>query len=755
MKKWYVTFLAVILVSCTDYVSQIEDERDEWRSAQELAALSLSSEIVKSSGSEKSNSSSSGIILSSENKEETSSSSVKSSESSSISSESQESSSSEEIVSSSSSKKDEISSSSEIVVSSSSGKASWAYLNPSISYGEMTDSRDGQVYKTVVIGSQTWMGENLNFEVANSFCYNDSASNCAKYGRLYTWGAAMDSTAKFSTNGKGCGYGKTCSPSYPVQGVCPEGWILPDTSAWYTLFSAVGGISVAGKILKTRSGWNGGDNGIDSYGFSGFPGGQGNLANGFSNMGNYADFWSSTENNIHGAYRVFIKYNSDGAVLSGQYDKSDGRSVRCLKEENLSSNSSSSIAFSSSGKASWAYLNPAISYGEMTDDRDGQFYKTVVIGGQTWMAENLNLETANSFCYNDSASNCAKYGRLYTWAAALDACPTDWHLPDSTEWNYLIDVTGGELEAGTSLKSIRASSDAVIDNGSDEYGFSAVAAGRFENNSAYRDLNTLAYFWSSSERSTTVARMLELSYRFSNAVLGGEAKSVALSIRCLKNENQTPESSSSISSSSSKASWAYLNPSYFYGEMVDDRDGQIYKTVEIGEQTWMAENLNYETIKSFCRNCEVYGRLYLWSAAMDSAGLWSTNGNGCGYDANCTTTYPVRGICPSGWHLPATGDWNKLITAIGGRYATVDRLKSTSGWSDSIGNGNDAISFSAIPAGRWNGSVDGVGEYTYFWSSSMNGSRNAYSLYASENNVIAQMNYASMNYGFSVRCVKD
>ena len=137
----------------------------------------------------------------------------------------------------------------------------------------MTDERDGQTYKTVTIGTQTWMAENLNYETAKSYCYGDNVTNCAKYGRLYTWAAAMDSAGTWTTNGLSCGYSKTCLPTYPVRGVCPEGWHLPTQMEWNTLFTAVGGQSTAGLKLKSSPGWNSRGNGTDAFGFSALPAG--------------------------------------------------------------------------------------------------------------------------------------------------------------------------------------------------------------------------------------------------------------------------------------------------------------------------------------------------------------------------------------------------------------------------------------------------------------------------------------------------
>ncbi|MDR3011674.1 MAG: fibrobacter succinogenes major paralogous domain-containing protein [Chitinispirillales bacterium] len=137
------------------------------------------------------------------------------------------------------------------------------------------------------------------------------------------------------------------------------------------------------------------------------------------------------------------------------------------------------------------HANLNLNDGDMlTDPRDGRMYRIVKIGTQTWMAENLNFKTDNSWCYNENDANCRKYGRLYNWNAARGACPGGWRLPNRNDWARLIQHAGGWRVAGSRLKS---SSDW---NGTDDFGFSAIPGGaRGCGGGGFALMGENAYWW--------------------------------------------------------------------------------------------------------------------------------------------------------------------------------------------------------------------------------------------------------------------
>ena len=203
------------------------------------------------------------------------------------------------------------------------------------------DARDLQLYRFVTIDTQTWMAENLNYSDSTNYpsmkgrnwCYENKLDSCTKYGRLYTWAAAIDSMklANDATNPLTCGYGVECGLSGKVQGICPDGWHLPSDAEWDALITAVGGKSTAGKVLKSQKGWYDSGNGTDAVGFSALPAGYRNKYGRFYYDGYYAYFWSSTEGNSGDAYYMYLDYYGGDAYL---YDdiKYFGLSVRCLRD---------------------------------------------------------------------------------------------------------------------------------------------------------------------------------------------------------------------------------------------------------------------------------------------------------------------------------------------------------------------------------------------------------------------------------------
>jgi uncharacterized protein (TIGR02145 family) len=215
-------------------------------------------------------------------------------------------------------------SSSSSATSSNSSSSSDTTWNSSVTYGSLTDSRDGQTYKTVTIGSQTWMAQNLNCAVDSSLCYDDSAANCTKYGRLYRWAGAMAIDTSYNSRlWQG-------SDSAQHQGVCPNGWHIPTDTEWGVLIAKVGGDSARIRLSST-SGWDSA-NGTDQYGFRVLPAGFCDLSGVFFyGLGIDASFWSSSEGSASVAWiRDF--HNANASVDRYNEHKSIGLPVRCLKD---------------------------------------------------------------------------------------------------------------------------------------------------------------------------------------------------------------------------------------------------------------------------------------------------------------------------------------------------------------------------------------------------------------------------------------
>jgi len=456
---------------------------------------------------------------------------------------------------------------------------------------------------------------------------------------------------------------------------------------------------------------------------------------------------------------------------------------------------------------------------QFCDARDGKRYVYVQMGTKTWMAENLNYKANGSVCYGGEEVNCNTYGRLYDWNTAKTACPSGWHLPTDDDWNDLMKFINPICtdyketyvcsDAGTKLKTASGwYITSGIPKGTDDYGFAALPGGfdYYDDDDGdyyYNALGEWGQWWTASEYDLLNADVSAIQSKDEDVMFGYIRKVNLSSVRCVKGNAPPPNSSSSykaVSSSSEKEQnncSAEDNDDYEYCsngiameeyDFVTDKDGQDYKTVKIGKQTWMAENLNYAAIGSYCgdgtsvtdentETCDTYGRLYNWATA--------------------------KTVCPSGWRLPSDADWNVLMKFVNPSCSDNSRcdgagtrLKSINNWylqSDddgSSGNGTDRYGFAALPGGEYSistltnsncGGGDRQGSWTpgqpiggncpsitttiklfsnagsdgYWWSSSENASNAYLRTMSRSNEYVDRLGWDKNNHYLSVRCIKD
>ena len=178
--------------------------------------------------------------------------------------------------------------------------------------------------------------------------------------------------------------------------------------------------------------------------------------------------------------------------------------------------------------------------GSFTDPRDGKVYKTVTIGDQVWMAENLAYAptSGNYWAYGDDTANVEIYGYMYDWHTARDVCPPGWHLPDDEEWKELTDFlgenAGSKLKATGTVKAGTGLWREPNEGATNETGFSALPGGRRSYAGVFGLLGTYGYWWSATDNIADYGIYRSMSNHSSNVESTIYDKELGFSVRCLR-----------------------------------------------------------------------------------------------------------------------------------------------------------------------------------------------------------------------------
>jgi len=625
--------------------------------------------------------------------------------------------------------------------------------------GTVTDY-EGNVYQTITIGTQTWMAENLKSTTYNdgtpipfvtdgtawgalstpAYCWNnnDEASYKNLYGALYNWHSV--------NTGK----------------LCPTGWHIPTDTEWTTLTTFLGGVSAGGKLKETgTTHWSSPNTGAtNESGFTALPGGhRSGISGAFTDVGNDCYLSSATENDALNANGRSMDFNtSNVANLLGS--KKNGWSVRCIEGQ------AASLPVVLTTNPYNITQNSATVGGNVTADGGD-----AVTDRGVYLSTSANAETTGTKLQKGSGT-----GQFSLNLTGLTAGTTYYIRAYAT--NNAGTAYGNEISFATSpvVATVPTISTATPSSITTD---AATSGGNITSDGGATVIVS-GVCWSTS----------------SNPVASG---------------NHTTDGSTSGTFTSSitglSASTTYYVRAYAtnsagtaYGEeyiiktasgTVTDSDGNVYYTMTIGTQVWMAENLKtttyndgtsipnvtdgatwaalttgaYSDYDNTPSNSSTYGRLYNWYAVDNNAATKVASNGG-------------KNVCPTGWHVPSDDEWttleNYLITN-GYNYdgTTTDNkiaksLASIAGWTSSttigaVGNTDypnkrNATGFTALPGGYRSGGGPywSVNYRGLLWSSSEISATGALYRDMNYNGVnVAKGIYGEEQDGFSVRCILD
>lgn len=375
-----------------------------------------------------------------------------------------------------------------------------------------------------------------------------------------------------------------------------------------------------------------------------------------------------------------------------------------------------------------------IEFGSFTDSRDGQIYKTVKIGDQVWLAENLRFKCDKSFAPDEDEKNVARYGYLYEWSTVYNVAPEGWHVPTKADMKkfqkFLEDNGYGGIE-GITLNS----SDWVADTegpekvtGKDTLGFGFLPAGKGETGwqdedgnpvVQYSDFGRLACFWviEKKQKAPFLGDWTPFMYRgffdkFSmcpemvTCKADFEVARQCVSVRLVQDSATDAKKKKKAADAKKKAEVAAAasavtlaeqreidfenwkkNPVPEFGSMTDPRNGVTYKTVKIGGVEWMAEDLRYanDAFKSMHRRYKDGERCYYnWTEAMDISASYCNKATDPAIKKKIDAGN-FQGISPDGWHIPTLEECQYLVRcvqALGYEGREAFALKSKEGWQE-------------------------------------------------------------------------
>ena len=680
----------------------------------------------------------------------------------------------------------------------------------------LLDTRDGIAYKTVQIASHCWMAENLNTtkylngdDITNvldntlwsnleseAYCnYQNDLNNAVIYGRLYNWYAVND-----------------------YRGLCPTGWHVPTDSEWSALIDYLGGWEIAGGKMKEAetAHWNSPNTGADnSSGFSGLPGGARFETGGpFGFKGIDGNWWSATENNYSSAWALNLFYETTIADLYYDYDMKMGMSVRCLMDCPSINAPGSGTNVPSQEQIIWKW--------QAVDGATGYKWSTT-----NYYAKATDLGTSTS--YTQSGLNCNTSYTLYVWAyynnqscgnhssatlltqnttesqyPSLIAPELGINTPSQNQiiWNWQ-PVQGATGYKWSTEDYYYTAADIGNNTSYTQQGLNCGTAYTLyvwayngnQNCGNYSSATLLTQNTTESPYPSLIAPGLGINTPSQDQIIWNwHAVSGAAGYKWNVENNLYTATDVGLATSYTQTGlhcgnsfklyvWAYNSCTYSdvviltqtmvacppfvnCGDFLSDsRDSRAYRTVLIGNQCWMKENLNTGKLittslgqtnnsitEKYCYRgeeymCYLFGGLYEWDEMM----LYTTGDK-------------AQGICPTGWHIPNDGEWTVLSNYLGGASVAGGKMKTTGTieagtglWQNpNIGATNES-GFSAIPTG--------YGDYDYsinheveglWWTSSDNIYSTAWYYYIYNNNSeLGRNNYLFGEPGLTVRCIKN